>query len=413
MVADLEHLFSPQWQHVSTRTASLCWWYRCLKALSWVVLPVLKMGTWEFLIQKLVVKTKETMLRRTASILKPRVFSYANSRKLATNSVDPIDISPSAVSVDPIHVDVTAYYLARGLNTRAILNNQTDSGLSVYKGLSRSFDKKSVTITLDVEKNEYISIFHYGSVVIFNIPKEDHTYHLDLIKEHALQSPLSPNDNVLEDHYKLQLQSDLQGLPKIFKADHLKLKNLDNHSISIIATVLAQTVSLDYYADLVDNMLNSFMAMNINVEHLKGNQKAIEMLDKQKLYRLVAQNNTVITNVLSKLGIFEGSDAAWESQDYHYTWEALRQEFELDYRFKDLSLKLDIVKDNATFFISMLNTEKSEKLEWIIIVLIAAEVVLGITTLYVEHVGDKTTKILNAEQTESLKQEMRLLRGEN
>ena len=133
----------------------------------------------------------------------------------------------------------------------------------------------------------------------------------------------------------------------------------------------------------------------------------------QKLYRLVAQNNTVITNVLSKLGIFEGSDAAWESQDYHYTWEALRQEFELDYRFKDLSLKLDIVKDNATFFISMLNTEKSEKLEWIIIVLIAAEVVLGITTLYVEHVGDKTTKILNAEQTESLKQEMRLLRGEN
>jgi len=153
---------------------------------------------------------------------------------------------------------------------------------------------------------------------------------------------------------------------------------------------MSQTVSLDYYADNVDRMLESFMMMNLKVEMTGGN--AINALDKQKLYRLVASNNTVITNVLSKLGIFEGSDAAWENADYHYTWEALRTEFELDYRFKDLSLKLDLVKDNSRFFLDILNAEKGEKLEWVIIILISVEIVLGLTELYLNHHAKATEK---------------------
>ena len=77
------------------------------------------------------------------------------------------------------------------------------------------------------------------------------------------------------------------------------------------------------------------------------------------------------------MGIFEGSDAAWENADYHYTWEGLRKDFELDYRFKDLSLKVDIVKDNTRFFLEVLQNNKSTKLEWIIIILIAAELTIG------------------------------------
>jgi len=180
------------------------------------------------------------------------------------------------------------------------------------------------------------------------------------------------------------------GLPSVVKAAHLNIKKLDANNIAIVATVMSQTVSLDYYADNVDKMLETFMMMNLKVENTGGN--AISALDKQQLFRLVASNNTVITNVLSKLGIFEGSDAAWENADYHYTWEALRTEFELDYRFKDLSLKLDLVKDNSRFFLDIIKAEKGEKLEWVIIILIAVEVVLGLTGLYLDHYEKKAEK---------------------
>ena len=50
---------------------------------------------------------------------------------------------------------------------------------------------------------------------------------------------------------------------------------------------------------------------------------------------------------MSKLGLFEGSEAAWDNADYNTTFESLRKDFELDSRFKDLSLKLDIVKEDT------------------------------------------------------------------
>jgi uncharacterized Rmd1/YagE family protein len=80
-----------------------------------------------------------------------------------------------------------------------------------------------------------------------------------------------------------------------------------------------------------------------------------------------------------------GSDVAWEDGDAWEIWNLLRKDFELDYRFKDLSMKLDIVRDNTQFFLEILNSEKSSKLEWIIIILIAAEIVIGVTDLSLHH----------------------------
>lgn len=161
-------------------------------------------------------------------------------------------------------------------------------------------------------------------------------------------------------------------------------------------------------------MLEIFMKMNTKLEET-GRFKQDEQL---KLYKLLASNNNVIANVISRLGILEGSDAGWEDDDADSTWQALRKDFEIMQRFKgmicyyflcalsfftlslsfslslslplflftrlciyssfylfnsssDLSLKVDLVKDNTRFFLDMLHNKESNRLEWIIIVLIA------------------------------------------
>lgn len=60
---------------------------------------------------------------------------------------------------------------------------------------------------------------------------------------------------------------------------------------------MAQTVALDHYAESVERMIVSFMRMNMKIEQ-SGN---FDLLDKKDLYKLIASNNTVITNVLSKV----------------------------------------------------------------------------------------------------------------
>lgn len=295
--------------------------------------------------------------------------------------VDPPNPPKVSIMDGGVPVKVTGYYIARGIDILRVYNNNR-----LYKDCPQRFDTKGLTITLDTNKNQYISIFTYGSVVMFNVPRGEHQEHISRVMDSAIVTPLAIEQGQFTDTYKVMLHADMENKPSVVKADHLNIKMLDSKNLSIVATVMAQTVALDYYADAVDRMLESFQEMNLRIENMTGRgSNPLRNIDKLGLYKLVASNNTIITNVLSHLGIFEGTDAAWDNADYHYTWEVLRNDFELDYRFKDLSLKLDIIKDNSRFFLGMLQGEKSERLEWIIIILIAAEIAIGLAALWMQR----------------------------
>lgn len=69
------------------------------------------------------------------------------------------------------------------------------------------------------------------------------------------------------------------------------------------------------------------------------------------------------------MGILEVTDAAWDSADYTYTWEGitrsifffffevtcftivleLRKDFEIEYRYRDIRTKLELIKDDSRF----------------------------------------------------------------
>ena len=65
----------------------------------------------------------------------------------------------------------------------------------------------------------------------------------------------------------------------------------------------------------------------------------------------------------------------------------MKEEFELDERFDNLEYKLNTVQSNAKYFLEMLQHDKSNNLEWIIVVLIAFESVLMI--LEMSGAGEK------------------------
>jgi uncharacterized Rmd1/YagE family protein len=177
------------------------------------------------------------------------------------------------------------------------------------------------------------------------------------------------------------------------------LQTLDKHNLSIVGTVMAQTVALDHYTVVVDRMLDTFIDINEKIEQSGKFNAGVSGLrfaqlgegtcdshsrvlvgeqDKRRLFQLIASNSTVITDVLSKLGIFDKSDVAWKYADYTPAWEGLREEFEVEERFKHLEYKLELIKDNTRFFLDMLHNQKSSNLEWIIIILIASELGLGL-----------------------------------
>jgi hypothetical protein len=77
--------------------------------------------------------------------------------------------------------------------------------------------------------------------------------------------------------------------------------------------------------------------------------------------------------MISKLRIKDRSDTAWNLTKYESVWYGMRDEFEMDDRFDAMEFKLKLIEQNATFFVNALQSQKSNTLEWIIVVLIAVE----------------------------------------
>ena len=88
-----------------------------------------------------------------------------------------------------------------------------------------------------------------------------------------------------------------------------------------------------------------------------------------------------MTHVITKLGLLDGGrpgQAFWSEEDCYSLWERLHEEYELESRFRNLDFKLGHIGDNLKFFTEVLEGKKSTRLEWAIIVLIAAELALGL-----------------------------------
>lgn len=82
-------------------------------------------------------------------------------------------------------------------------------------------------------------------------------------------------------------------------------------------------------------MLEVFSNLNREME-----RTGMFTIRKEHLFRLVAQNNILITEIITKLGLLERSDTAWKYAQYGPIWDGLRSEFELDARFQTMDLKV-------------------------------------------------------------------------
>lgn len=205
----------------------------------------------------------------------------------------------------PVHVK--AYFIARSIDV-------VDLRCKMYQSSKHEVQPKSVTIYLNENLNQYISVFDYGSVVFFNVPEESHADHLKMIRTLAKQAV--PEAFQHNESYKLLIHENLE-MPSVIHAEHLNIRCLDNSNITIVSTLMAQTVAMDYFAATVDRMLEEFSRINMALETTGD----IKSMREEDLYRLIASNSGVFTNVLWKLGIFEGTDVAWERADYSVTWD--------------------------------------------------------------------------------------------
>ena len=188
---------------------------------------------------------------------------------------------------------------------------------------------------------------------------------------HYTSAPIAAEDRNTDD-YRVVVRPELNHWAQ-FEVDHTVLQRLDLNNIGVIGTVLAQTVALEHYERRVDNMIEIFSGLNKATEEM--GQLDIK---KDRLFKLVARNNNTLTFVSTRMKIMARSETAWQYAQYDQVLQHLRRDFELQRRFEHLDYKLDLIQTQAKFYLDIIQNQKSDTLEWTIIILIAIEICVSL-----------------------------------
>jgi uncharacterized Rmd1/YagE family protein len=322
-----------------------------------------------------------------------------NGRKKVKKSMKKLVASPSAAAASSVDSH------AADSSVESAAESATDDAGAAALSTSATASPSSASPNTSPR---YVIVFKYGSVVFINVPQSLQSQLIPRIKAHStkpLATGFEHDDmyGILLDESMRQSASEstnqsadeamsnamAKGDDGIIHADYIKLSELDLNNVAVISTVMGQTVALDYYSDIVDQMLDTFTRLNSTVE----NTGKFSSMERADLFKVVASNNSVFIGLVARLGLLERSDTAWDHSSYGRIEESMRSEFELDDRFKNLEFKLNLIQHNTRFFIEILHNQKSNKLEWIIVFLIAFE--SGIMILDMSGVGGRVFGFLS------------------
>jgi len=219
----------------------------------------------------------------------------------------------------------------------------------------------------------FLVIFRYGSVVFFNVDESKREEILDMIWMHCLE-PIPRHR--FKETFRVSTRPSMLTYPLVL-LDAAYVRHLDMNEVKIISTVMGKSVAIDHYDAEVRDMLGTFARMNSAVEG--GNDLTGE--ERRALIRIVARNNAVFIDLIGRLGLLDRSDTAWNLVQYDNILTGMQNEFELEGRFSDLEFKLNLIQNNAKFFLEMNAEQKSSRSELVIIALIAVECVLMVADM--------------------------------
>ncbi|ESU29430.1 hypothetical protein FLJC2902T_08330 [Flavobacterium limnosediminis JC2902] len=217
------------------------------------------------------------------------------------------------------------------------------------------------------ESNRYLYIFDYGVVVFANYDPVAKSEFLNFVKNYAT----NPVDLNLSEEYTIESDGTLNKT--IVKNNYMTVSQIDSSLLRIVMLNTGQSVALEYYEALTDDLITSSKHYILELE-----QKGRLSISKTNLLKYIGKVLNVKNSIVDNLYILDDPNLVWDNEELNLLNRNLKNNFDIHPRFKDLDYRLQIVEDNLTLFTDVLNVRESHRLEWIIIILIAFEIIMAL-----------------------------------
>lgn len=213
----------------------------------------------------------------------------------------------------------------------------------------------------EIQGARYVYIFKYGAISFLNYETADISSFLGFIY------PFCKN------RFKENLTDEfiVETGATEYKMGHNKIEITasDKNTFRIIMLNVSQSVTLDYYSEQTSRLLEE---TNHHTQILE--KKGRLAVSGRNLKKFIGRTLLLKNRIAENLYIFDSPSETWEDEKLDKLYNELKKNFDLQERFRNVSDGLGIVKDNLELFRDILQYRNTVFLEWIIIALIAIEV---------------------------------------
>ncbi|KAL4918205.1 hypothetical protein BDW62DRAFT_210679 [Aspergillus aurantiobrunneus] len=220
-----------------------------------------------------------------------------------------------------------------------------------------------------------VFLFDYGTVVIWGMSPTQESRFLSDISKFAT-STLSPEDTQVENfnfYYAREYQARIYN-------DFISLRDPRNYMIKLaISHALAQSVKTSLFEDLVSETISNTAPLPAQIA-----QTGSVNLSRRQINMQVGELFILRINIHLQGSVLDSPELMWAEPQLEPVYQAVRSYLEMDQRVSLLTERLDVIADLLAVLKDQLTHRHGEYLEWIVIILIAAEILVAAINIVVD-----------------------------
>lgn len=256
---------------------------------------------------------------------------------------------------------VEAYSYASRFNLREV---------AAWLPKERPFRWSKTQFVVDLDGDQLAYVYDFGAIVFVNVPSAERERIITIFSSRLKHEPHAP----LRESFLVEVRQDA---PIEVTFDRVVVPNIAPTTIDVIATVIAQSVAIDYYDEDVQEILDRIGVVASDIA-----RKGRPLGNMRDFMKFVGAAIASQVEMISAISLLDKPDLTWENEAADRLHDKLRNNLEIPERYKALEAKLLTIRESLQTLIEFSQTRRMLVLEASVVALIVMEILLSLMKLH-------------------------------
>lgn len=235
------------------------------------------------------------------------------------------------------------------------------------RGLERDDTLATNPFTLRVGRQGTAFLFRYGVAVFARLSAIEEDEVVRSLRA-RIHEPVETSETD-----QVQVRVSRGGEDQIEPSGAVLLQDASTERLQIIANVLSKSLVLGHSEARIADVFDRIEPLAVGLQR-KGRSGA----HAKELLRQIGDVLLTQHRMVGRVEVEEKPDVLWDHPELERLYARLEDEYELVERSRAMERKLALISETAGTLIELVHNQRSLRLEWYIIVLIALELLLSI-----------------------------------